>query len=109
MLAESVHQLVLGNTARAAAALDAASGGDSPAPEPEVIATPAEGMPITHRVMIVAGEAAPWNLTRPRSAAEPRLEAWAAARLGPPETIIVADAPNDDFLRSPTPVSLPSI
>ena len=101
LLAESVHQLVLGNVARAAAALDAASGGDSPAPEPEVIATPAEGMPFTHRVMLVAGDAAPWNLTRPRSAAEPQLEAWAAARLGPPETIIVADAPNDDSLRSP--------
>jgi hypothetical protein len=97
LLAESVHQLVLGNTARAAAALDAASGGDSPAPEPEVIATPAEGMPFTHRIMLVAGEAAPWNLTRPRSAAEPRLEAWAAARLGSAETIIVADAPNDEF------------
>lgn len=97
LLAESVHQLVLGNTARAAAALDAASGGDSPPPEPEVIATPAEGMPFTHRVMLVAGDASPWNVTRPRSAAEPRFEAWAAARLGPPETIIVADAPNDEL------------
>ena len=97
LLAESVHQLVLGNPARAAAALDAASGGDSPAPEPEVIATPPEGMPFTHRVMLVAGEATPWNLKRPRSAAEPRLEAWAATRLGSPETIIVADAPNDGF------------
>ena len=97
LLAESVHQLVLGNTARAAAALDAASGGDSPAPEPDVIATPAEGMPFTHRVMVVAGAAVPWNVTRPRSAAEPQLEAWAAARLGSPETIIVADASNDDL------------
>ncbi len=90
LLAESVHQLVSGSTARAAAALDAASSGDSPPPEPEVIATPAEGMPFTHRLMLIAGGAEAWNLTRPRSAAEPRLEAWAASRLGLPGTIIVA-------------------
>lgn len=99
LLAESVHQLVAGSTARAAAALDAASSGDSPPPDPEVIATPAEGMPFTHRLMLVAGGAEPWNLTRPRSAAEPRLEAWAAARLGLPGTIIVAAAA-DGTLRS---------
>jgi hypothetical protein len=94
LLAESVHQLVSGSPARAAAALDAASSGDSPTPEPDVIATPAEGMPFTHRVMLVAGDAPPWNLNRPRAAAEPRLEGWAASRLGPAETIVIADLPD---------------
>ena len=98
LLAESVHQLVSGSTARAAAALDAASSGDSPPPEPEVIATPAEGMPFTHRLMLIAGGAAPWNLTRPRSAAEPRLEAWAATRLGAPGSIIVAEGADGTLL-----------
>jgi hypothetical protein len=90
LLAESVHQLVSGSTDRAGAALDAASGGDSPPPEPQFVTTPADGMPFTHRVLAVAGDAAPWNLSRPRSAAEPRLETWVAARLGDPATIVVA-------------------
>ena len=90
LLAESVHQLVAGSSARAGAALDAASGGDSPPPEPEFVTTPVEGMPFTHRILAVAGDAAPWNVSRPRSGAEPRLEAWAAARLGSPDMIVVA-------------------
>ncbi|MEP6491825.1 MAG: hypothetical protein ABJF01_04065 [bacterium] len=90
LLAESVHQLVAGSSDRAGAALDAASGGDSPPPEPDFIETPVEGMPFTYRILAVAGDAAPWNVSRPRSAAEPRLEAWAAARLGDPSTIVVA-------------------
>jgi hypothetical protein len=90
LLAESVHQLVAGSADRAGAALDAASGGDSPPPEPGFVATPVEGMPFTHRLLAVAGDAAPWNVSRPRSAAEPRLEAWAAARLGDPAKIVVA-------------------
>ena len=92
LLAESVHQLVAGSVDRAGAALDAASGGDSPPPQPDFITTPVEGIPLTHRILAVAGDAAPWNLTRPRSAAEPRLEGWAAARLGDPADIVVATA-----------------
>jgi hypothetical protein len=33
-------------------------------------------------VLVVANGGQPWNLTRPRAAAEPRLEAWAGAVLG---------------------------
>ena len=98
LLAESVHQLVAGNTARSVAALDAAGGGDSPPPEPEFVTTPDDGMPFTYRIMAVAGDAAagnagmaaPWNLVRPRSAAEPGLESWVAARLGDAATIVIA-------------------
>ncbi|MES2525064.1 MAG: hypothetical protein V4617_20365 [Gemmatimonadota bacterium] len=101
LMAESVHQLVQGNMTRASAALDAAGAGDAPPPRPEVITTPVEGIPLTHRVLVVlddsgdAGSTA-WNLTRPRAAAEPRLEAWAGSRLGDPATIIVAAAADGD-------------
>jgi hypothetical protein len=98
LLAESVHQLVSGSTVRAGAALDAASAGDAPPPEPEVIATPGEARPFTHRILLVAGAAEPWNVTRPRSAAEPRMEGWAAARLGDPATIVIADGPGGTFV-----------
>ena len=91
LLAESVHMLVSGNPARAAAALDAASGGDAPPPEPQFVSTPSEGALFTHRLLAIAGDGAGWNSTRPRSAAEPRLEAWAAARLGNPAFIAVAN------------------
>lgn len=92
LLAESVHMLVAGSPARASAALDAASGGDSPPPEPLFVATPADGSMFTHRVLAVVGaDVEGWNVTRPRSAAEPRLEAWAAAHLGTPDTIALCD------------------
>jgi hypothetical protein len=92
LAAEAVHQLVQGNMARASAALDAAGGGDSPPPQPAVVATPIEGVPLTHRILVVAsGAGRPWNAARPRAAAEPRLEAWAGARLGDPATVRVAD------------------
>lgn len=90
LLAEGVHQLVQGNVARAAAAMDAAASGDSAPPEPDFIATPALGVPIVHQLLLVANGGVPWNLTRPRSAAEPMLEAWAAGRLGDPATIVLA-------------------
>ena len=90
LLAEGVHQLVQGNVARAAAAMDAAASGDSPPPEPDFIATPALGVPIIHQVLVVANGGAPWNLTRPRAAAEPRLEAWAGGVLGDAASIVVA-------------------
>jgi hypothetical protein len=91
MLAESVHMLVAGNPARVAATLDAAGGGDTPPPEPQFVSTPWDGALFTHRLLIVGGNGAGWNSTRPRSVAEPRLEAWAAERLGDPALIAVAD------------------
>jgi hypothetical protein len=91
LLAESVHMLVAGNPARAAAALDAAGGGDAPPPEPQFVNTPWEGTLFTHKLLAVAGEGQAWNTIRPRSAAEPRLEVWAAERLGDPASIAVAD------------------
>jgi hypothetical protein len=92
LLAESVHQVIRGNTARASAALNAASSGDSSPPDPEIVRMPTQGVPFTHRLLLVApGPGLSWNAARPRALAEPALEAWAAARLGPPDEIVVAD------------------
>ena len=93
LLAEGVHQLVGGNLARAAAALDAASAGDAPPVEADVVRTPQRGIAITHRDLLLLPEDAPtvagWNAAAPRAAAEPRLEAWAEAQLGPASSILV--------------------
>jgi hypothetical protein len=90
MLAESVHQMVQGNMARASAALDAAGTGDAVPPRPQVVTTPSTGLPVSHSLMLIAAGTASWNATRARAAAEPHLEAWAAERLGDPATIVVA-------------------
>jgi hypothetical protein len=93
LMAESIHQLVQGNVSRASAALDTAGSGDVPPAEPEVVASRIGSVPLTHRVLLVAGGGAGWSAAQPRAKAEPRLEAWCAARLGDPATIVVgADA-----------------
>ncbi len=93
LLAEAVHQLTQGNTARAAATLDGASSGDALPVEPSVVATPTRGVAIGHRVLVVLPETAPggggWAGGTPRAAAEPRLAAWAETRLGPPTDVVV--------------------
>lgn len=90
LLSESVHQLVKGNPSRSAAAMDALGGGESVPPEPDVIRTPRSGLALTHRVGVLL-PAAPvnpgatgWSPVAPRAVAEPALEAWVAAQLGPP-------------------------
>ena len=40
---------------------------------------------------VIPADAAGWSKSRPRAVAEPRLEAWAARRLGDPAAIVVAD------------------
>jgi hypothetical protein len=89
VVAEAVHQIALGNHARAAAVLSALAEGKAP-PRPEVVDSPRTGTPVTHRVLLqlpdAAGAPAGWEaipLTA-RALAEPALNAWAAALLGPP-------------------------
>ena len=93
LLAESVHQLVQGNTARAAATLDAAAGGDAVPVDPDVVKTPLRGTAITHRALALVPDhftgTAGWTTTTPRAAAEPRLEAWAESILGPADAVVV--------------------
>ena len=87
-LAESVHQLLRGNTVRAGATLDAIARGDTVPPDIDVVQTPRAGTGLTHRLLAVAvGDRAPgWTATS-RAKAEPRLNAWAAKLLGDPTRV----------------------
>jgi hypothetical protein len=92
LLAESVYQLVRGNTAAASASLDTLSRGARP-PDPEVIRSPRGGSTIIHRVALVLDPAAAlpasWGgiAASPRSSAEPRLDAWLASVIGDPALV----------------------
>ena len=88
-LAESVHQLLRGNTVRAGATLDAIARGDAPPPEIDVIQTPRSGTAFTHRLFSIAGgsPASGWAST-PRAQAEPGLNAWASAMLPAPASVL---------------------
>lgn len=93
LLAESVHHLVQGNTARAAAAMSAASGGDVAPAEPDVLRTPTRAAALTHRVLVLLDDTAAgsggWSASTPRALAEPTLTAWAENRLGPATSIVI--------------------
>jgi hypothetical protein len=94
LLAESVHQLIVGNPERAAATMDVLGAGEAVPPEPDVIRTPRPGITVSHRVAILvrpgAAAQAGWNAAAPRALAEPRLEAWAQGVFGEPARIRVA-------------------
>ena len=91
LLAEGVYHATHGHAARAAAAFDAMADGSGMVLEPEVTATPASGQQVGHRVAVLlpaqAQGAWPGDAQRLRAIAEPRLNAWAADILGPPEAI----------------------
>ncbi|WP_329453264.1 hypothetical protein OG894_42520 (plasmid) [Streptomyces sp. NBC_01724] len=95
LLAESVHQLTSGNPDRAGATLESLAAGGQPPPRPEVLDIPRQGIPVTHRILLVVPDETPpapgWDsetqLARPRAKAEPRLNAWASHQLGPAERI----------------------
>lgn len=90
LLAESVHQLANGNPDRAGATLDSLAAGGQPPPRPEILDTPDQGTPVTHRILIVVpkdvplshGWDSPAQRARPRALAEPLLDAWAGHQLG---------------------------
>lgn len=80
-LAESVHQVVLGNYERAAATLETYSKGNYP-PTPEVIQTPRSGTHLTHRVALQFQTGLSHSLgdagVTPRMVAEPAINDWLA-------------------------------
>lgn len=92
LLAESVHQIVRGNTAGAAASLDALSRGARP-PDPEVVRSPRGGSALIHRIALLLDPAAAllpsWAAVpvTPRAEAEPRLDAWLATHIGDPARV----------------------
>lgn len=91
VLAEGVHQAVLGNYDRSAGTLDAFAKGNYP-PEPEVIRTPRSGIALTLRTAIHLSPSPPANplptipLT-PLASAEPAVNAWLADRLPVPTLV----------------------
>jgi hypothetical protein len=87
LLAESVHQVVQGNTDRARGSLQAITEGEPP-PQPEVIETPRSGRGITHRVLLHLNDGDGWLPTpSPRAAANHWLNHWLKEELPGPETI----------------------
>jgi hypothetical protein len=98
LVAEAVHQNVLGNNERAGAALEALDRQGHP-PRLEFVRTPRTGKSYTQRLLTLIGdEAVPAVWTSPvadaRSAAEPRLNAWVARLIGNPRNVrFAATAP----------------
>ena len=88
VLAEGVHQAVLGNYEQSAGTLDAFAKGAYP-PDPEVVRTPRSGIGLTLRTAIHLSPAPPANplpalpLT-PLATAEPTLNAWLSGWLPDP-------------------------
>ena len=86
LLAESVHQAVMGNPERSAAALDAMDK-QQPLPDVGVVRTPRTATGLSHRLVLLLGAATPapgWVTGDPRRAADPRVDAWCGAVLGRP-------------------------
>ena len=125
LVAESVHQAVLGNAERSAAALDALDR-QQPLPDVGVVRTPrtATGLSATGccSCSTTASTRLPAGTTRdPRRAAEPRVDAWCGAVLGDPAryrfAAEVRDADGDGAAeaqrppprRSASPRSAPSL
>lgn len=92
LTAESVYQLVRGNTTAAAASLDTLARGVRP-PDIEFASVPRGGVALTHRVGVVLGggplPAGAWDGVRrtPRSQAEPYLDAWVGSLFGDPHDV----------------------
>ena len=92
LLAETVHQNVLGNHERAAAALGALDRQGRP-PRVEFVRTPRTGKSYTQRLLVLIGDEhatrrhGPRRYATRRSQAEPRLNAWLARILGDPRRI----------------------
>ncbi len=92
LLAESVHQAVLGNHDRAAASLD--SSARTVPQEPAVVRTPRSGTVLTHRLGLQfevgrdpLDSPVPGIAVTPRAIAQPALNAWLAAHLPPPADV----------------------
>jgi hypothetical protein len=87
-IAESVHQVTMGNAERGAAAMDAYGKGFPP--EPDVVTTPRSGLSLTHRVALhlAVDVVAPAGAT-PRAQAEPAIDTWLASLVPPLGNVVV--------------------
>ena len=95
LLSEAVLQYASGSPARASAALDALGSGGSIEPELGVLDVAQGGRVLTHAVLAAIPADAPssWSAGTPRARCEPRLEAWAARRLGDPGAVVLTVQP----------------
>ncbi|MEO8368638.1 MAG: hypothetical protein ABI806_05530 [Candidatus Solibacter sp.] len=87
LLAESVHHLVGGNPLRAGLTADTAGRGEPVPDRFDVTLAPRSGRSFTWQLGALLpvdfqSAATGWNIGRPRAAAEPHAEAWAATMLG---------------------------
>ncbi len=86
-VAEGVHQVVMGNYDRAAAALDAYGQATFP-PIPDVVQTPRSGIALTHRVGLqFEANTAPAATDNPRVKAEPAMNRWVGQALPAPARV----------------------
>lgn len=86
-MAESVHQVVLGNYNRAAGVLDAYSKGNYPQ-QPDVIRTPRSGVTLNHRVGIPFTYIATAAGGTPRAQSEPSVNQWLTTMLPPLNQVV---------------------
>jgi hypothetical protein len=112
-IAESVFQVMRGNSVRAAGLLDASSRGDW-APEPEFLDTVRTGIDISHRVLLIfTGEGSigsKWPTPRTaRGTLEPRLDDWCAKLLPDPSTVTCTVHYTQNGSDVSTPISLENL
>ena len=94
LVAEAVHQNLLGNNERAGAVLAALDRQERP-PQIDFVRTPRSGKSYTQRLLVLLDKetvSAPWRAASndARATAEPRLNAWIARLLGHPKRIKIA-------------------
>lgn len=94
MVAEAVHQNVLGNNDRAGAVIAALDRQERP-PTLDFVRTPRSGTAYTQRLLVLMGDAVlptAWATLGAdvRGRAEPRLNAWIAKLLGSPTRFVLA-------------------
>ena len=87
-MAESVHQVVLGNYDRAAATMETYSKGNFP-PIPDVIQTPRKGINITQRFGLQFEIGVSTAFKNPRSKAEPSMAKWLKSILPAPNQVAI--------------------
>jgi hypothetical protein len=89
-MADSVHNLLQGNTDQASATLDSIATGAVPPPRLRGLDTPVTGASVSHRLLVTLGATAQpppgWGVS-PRSEFEPALSSWAGSILGDPDDV----------------------
>ena len=114
LLAESVHHLVGGNPLRAGLTADTAGRGEPVPDRFEVAITPRSARALTWTLgaLLPADFRAAvkgWNTDRPRAAAEPHADAWAAVMLGDADSWLFSCTLTTDAGAIAAPITLDSL